>query len=96
MDAVPIEHPKPNYIGIFATLMVLTVVTVAISRVNLGSAGNTAIAMAVAFVKASLVALYFMHLKYERWFLLTLVGIPLLLAAALIFGLMPDLLLHWN
>ena len=87
-------HPKPNYIGIFLTLMLLTVITVVISRIDLGSSGNTAIALAVAFTKGSLVCLYFMHLKYERWFLFTMILIPLLLAVALILGLLPDLVFH--
>ena len=95
-SSVPLDHPRPNYVGIFITLMILTGVTVAISRIDLGSSGNTAIAMGVAFTKASLVALNFMHLKSERWFLLAIVIVPLLLAVALILGLLPDLYLHWK
>ena len=48
------------YFGVFIALMILTVVTVAVSRVDLG-AMNTIVAMAVAIVKASLVILFFMH-----------------------------------
>ncbi len=54
-------------LGVFAVLLVLTVLTVAVTWVDLGPA-NLVIAMAVAVVKASLVALYFMHLRYDQPF----------------------------
>lgn len=54
-------------IGIFAALIFLTVVTVAVSYVDLGSA-NTFVAVLVATMKASLVAAFFMHLRYDHPF----------------------------
>ena len=55
--------------GTWGTLMVLTVVTVTTSKINLGSAGmNLAVAMLIATVKASLVCIFFMHLKYDKRF----------------------------
>ena len=48
------------YIGIFAALMVGTIVTVAASRVDLGWM-NTPIALAIAVIKTALVILFFMH-----------------------------------
>jgi cytochrome c oxidase subunit 4 len=54
-------------IGIFSALIFLTVVTVAISYVDLGSA-NTLVAVLVATIKASLVAAFFMHLRYDHPF----------------------------
>lgn len=59
--------PLKVLVGIFASLLVLTVVTVAVTYVDLGSI-NLLVAMGVATVKASLVALYFMHLRYDRPF----------------------------
>jgi len=53
------------YHGIFAALLVLTFITVAISRVDFGAA-NTLIAMFVATINASLVALFFMHLLHDE------------------------------
>lgn len=50
---------------IFGALIFLTVVTVAIARVDLGIL-NFAVAMLVASVKASLVCMYFMGLKYDH------------------------------
>jgi cytochrome c oxidase subunit IV len=52
-------------LGVFAALMVLTVITVAVSYLDLGEF-NLIVAMCVATVKATLVALWFMHLRYEK------------------------------
>ena len=56
--------PFKLYVQIFASLLVLTVITVWVAQFDFGSL-NTVIAMLVATVKATLVALYFMHLKYD-------------------------------
>ena len=56
--------PLSTYIGIFATLMVLTALTVGVAFVNLGSF-NPVVALGVACIKATLVILYFMHVKYS-------------------------------
>jgi cytochrome c oxidase subunit 4 len=50
----------------WAILMVLTVVTVLATRIDLGGTGNLVIAMVIATIKASLVCLYFMHLRYDK------------------------------
>ena len=56
--------PKSTYYAIFGALMVLTGVTVAASFVNLGSF-NFPVAIAIAITKATLVILFFMHVKYS-------------------------------
>jgi len=56
--------PVPVYAAIFAALLVLTGVTVAVAYIDLGPL-NIAVALAIAFFKASLVVLYFMHVKYS-------------------------------
>lgn len=61
------EHhiiPLSVYFKVITALMILTVVTVAVARVDFGSL-NTIIAMAIASVKAGLVLAFFMHLKYD-------------------------------
>jgi cytochrome c oxidase subunit 4 len=60
--------PWTFLVAIFGALIVLTLLTVAASYVNFGSA-NTIIAILIATVKASLVALFFMHLRYDKPFL---------------------------
>lgn len=59
--------PTSFLVGIFATLIVLTVITVAVSRVDLGPA-NSFVAILVATIKASLVATFFMHLRHDKPF----------------------------
>ena len=56
--------PVGVYLTIFGALMVLTVITVAVAFVNLGAL-NTVVALSIACFKASLVVLYFMHVKYS-------------------------------
>ena len=52
--------PVMMYVGIFLALMVLTIVTYAVTFVDLGEF-NLIVAMAIAITKASLVILFFMH-----------------------------------
>ena len=54
------------YIGVFVALLVGTIITVAVSRVNLGHAGNISLALVIAVLKAALVAGFFMHLVSEK------------------------------
>jgi cytochrome c oxidase subunit 4 len=63
------EHisPLPLYFGVYGALLVLTVLTVLVSLADLGAAAIYA-AMAVAMVKATLVATFFMHLKWDDKF----------------------------
>jgi cytochrome c oxidase subunit 4 len=56
--------PKSLYIAIFAALMVLTGITVSVSFVNLGAL-NFPVALSIAIIKATLVILFFMHVKYS-------------------------------
>ena len=60
------EHVVPigTYVAVFAALMVLTVVTVAASRIDLGPL-NTPVALAIAILKAVLVVLFFMHVRWS-------------------------------
>src|SRR3990167_3391490 len=53
-----------SYVGIFLTLMVLTIITVLVAYVNLGQF-NKVVALGIASIKATLVILYFMHVKYS-------------------------------
>jgi len=56
--------PYRTFILIWVALLVLTAVTVAVSRVNLGAL-NIWVALGVASFKSSLVIFYFMHLRQE-------------------------------
>lgn len=56
--------PLSTYLTIFGALMVLSTLTVVAAFVNLGVL-NPIVAMAIAGLKAALVILYFMHVKYS-------------------------------
>jgi len=56
--------PKSTYYTIFALLMLGTAITVAVAYVDLGAL-NTIVALAIACTKATLVVLFFMHVKYS-------------------------------
>jgi cytochrome c oxidase subunit 4 len=62
--------PVPVLLAVFFALIALTAVTVAVARyhgLDFGS-WNLLIALAIATAKAALVALYFMHLRYDHPF----------------------------
>jgi cytochrome c oxidase subunit IV len=56
--------PTSSYYAIFGALMVLTAITVAVAFVDLGAL-NFPVALAIAITKATLVILFFMHVKYS-------------------------------
>lgn len=60
----PHAVPASLFVKVLLALVFLTVVTVAVSRVDFGSA-NLLVAMAIAAVKVSLVMTFFMHLKWD-------------------------------
>jgi cytochrome c oxidase subunit IV len=83
--AADIDRHVRIYITVFVSLMVLTILTVAISYLHLPIAMAVSIALLVATIKGSLVACYFMHLISEKkliyWvLLLTVVFFVVLLA----------------
>lgn len=65
-----IAHVMPVrlLLGVWAALMVLTIITVAVTSIDFGGRINLVIAMAIATVKAGLVVTYFMHLRWDRPF----------------------------
>ncbi len=68
-----------------SSLLFLTVVTVLATKVDFGANINLAVAMFIAVVKATLVILFFMHLKYDKIFH-TVVFLSAVLAASLFVG----------
>jgi cytochrome c oxidase subunit 4 len=64
--AVDIDRHVKIYITVFVALLVLTIVTVAVSRLHLSLPVAVTVALIVATVKGALVACYFMHLISEK------------------------------
>ncbi len=85
-----VGHLVPFWI-LFATggaLIALTVITVAVRYVDLGEA-NIYIALGVAGIKATLVGMFFMHLKWDRPFnQLTLIGSVLFVVLLMLFTIL--------
>ena len=79
-----VAEPKV-LLGTWIALMFLTVITVGATKIDLGANYNLALAMAIAALKATLVVLFFMHLRYDKLFHSVLI-VGGLLAAALFVG----------
>ncbi len=60
-------HPASTYYKIFAALVFFTLLTVGVAQVHLGD-WNFFVAVAIATIKATLVAAFFMHLKDDNRF----------------------------
>jgi cytochrome c oxidase subunit 4 len=52
------------YYAVFASLMVMTAITVGVAFLDLG-AFNAVVALTIAVIKAVLVVLFFMHVRYS-------------------------------
>jgi cytochrome c oxidase subunit 4 len=90
--SVAAPHHRVAYVQIFVTLVVLTIVTVAVAFKRFDSLWvNLLLAMAVASVKAAFVAVYFMHLKFEGKLIYFILFVPLFLCVILVAALIPDI-----
>jgi cytochrome c oxidase subunit IV len=83
--------PKSLYYTIFASLMVLTLLTVAVAYVDLGML-NLPVALAIAVGKAMLVILFFMHIKYSSRLVQVTAFAGFVFLGILIFHTMSDYL----
>jgi len=88
-----VHHNRPNYFLVWVCLVILVIVSIAASLLLPKSAALFLI-FSVAAVKAVLVALNYMHLKYERPLFYAVAIIPLLIVAVLLFALFPDFVFH--
>jgi cytochrome c oxidase subunit 4 len=92
-SAADIDKHVRVYITVFVAPMILTIITVAISRVHLPVRIAVTIALLVATIKGSLVACYFMHLISEKKLILAV----LTLTAAFFIALLAlPILTHSN
>jgi caa(3)-type oxidase subunit IV len=87
-------HPTSAYIKVFYVLLVLTIVEVAIVYMGLPKMLLVALLVIFAVWKASLVAMHFMHLKFEKRTLAVVALAPFVLCVFLILMLMPDIFPH--
>ena len=85
-----------TYYLVFGALLVLTLLTTGAAFINLGAHWNIILALAIAIVKASLVAAYFMHLRYSSKLTLLVAGAGFIwLAHLLVFTFSDYLTRNW-
>jgi cytochrome c oxidase subunit 4 len=83
------DHSK-TYLNVLAGLAVGTALTVAASYMHFGHWGNILVGLLIATIKASLVVLFFMHMKYEQRWWAGIVLFPVLLVFIIIGSNLPD------
>ncbi|MEE9136958.1 MAG: cytochrome C oxidase subunit IV family protein [candidate division NC10 bacterium] len=84
------DHKMPNYIAIFWWLLVLTILEVAVIYAPMAKLIIVILLIGMALSKASLVAMYFMHLRFEPRALGIIALVPLILCVFLVLMLLPD------
>lgn len=83
------EKKQPNYYSIWFLLFVLTIVEVTVAYLSgLPRTLLILVLVGLAIWKATLVAMYYMHLKFERLRLILLAAAPLPLAVILVLGIL--------
>lgn len=83
-DPAEIDRHVRVYITVFVALMALTLVTVAISYLDLSTPMAVTLALFVATIKGSLVASYFMHLISEKRLILAVLVLTVSFFVALL------------
>jgi cytochrome c oxidase subunit IV len=101
MEAHAHDHDSPEairrqtklYVMVFAALMALTVITVAVSYLHLPTHLAILVALLIAAIKGSMVAAYFMHLISEKKAIYALLILTVAFFIVLIFA--PSIS-HWD
>ena len=75
---------KPKYLTVFAALAALTVAEVGVALSSITTSTRVVLLLVLALAKASLVALYYMHLRYEGPILRVIATFPILLIIVLL------------
>jgi cytochrome c oxidase subunit IV len=81
--------PIRVYVGIFLALIILTITTVAVSKIELGPY-NFIVAMTIAVIKGTLVVLFFMHVKQASAMTKLFVGAGLFWMAIMFVFILSD------
>lgn len=84
-------HEEPNYIAVFIWLAALTVIEVAVVYLPINKLVIATALIGLAVSKAALVAIYFMHLKFEKKVLWWIATVPAILCVFLILMMLPEL-----
>ena len=87
------KHARPNYIGIFVGLGVLTAIELTVAFLPWSKTTLILLLIGLAVWKALLVALYFMHLRFEKQRLRILAIAPLPFAVIFVMAVLQE---HFN
>jgi cytochrome c oxidase subunit 4 len=85
------HHSESLYTTIFYYLLGLTILEIIVALPTYATWLKAILLIAMALGKASLVAMYFMHLRFERLTLGVIAFTPLVICVFLVFMLTPDL-----
>ncbi|MBI1915871.1 MAG: cytochrome C oxidase subunit IV family protein [Planctomycetes bacterium] len=95
----PVAHAGPDfrlYLIIFAALSVFTLLSFLVNALfGAGNHTGATIIMLVAVIKATLVAMIFMHLRWDWGRLYFLIIPAFILGSMLMMVLLPDIVLAW-
>lgn len=83
-------HPQPRYMFIFGVLAALTMAEVGVAYIGLPQRLLVITLVFMALWKAGLVAMYYMHLRFEPRNLIFMVIAPLPLALILVFAVLTE------
>ena len=89
-DSTSTAHDHPNYVAIWGVLVAALLVSVLMGYMNLPVLTMVLI-FSVALFKAYLVVSYYMHLKWEPFFVIAVLAAGLACLYFLFFGLVPDI-----
>ncbi len=88
-------HARPNFVYIFLALFVLTMIEVFCVNFPWGKKYIILALIFLAVMKAALVAMFYMHLRYEKILLTVIALAPLIFSVVLVFMIGYDLGLPW-
>jgi len=89
-EAEATTHKQPNYAAVFWSLLILTICEIIAANSPLPKFPVVLLLVALAIVKAALVALFYMHLKFEKYFIYIIVFFPLFLAVVMVVMILSD------
>jgi cytochrome c oxidase subunit IV len=92
-DAESVRKEVKRYLGVFGALLVLTLLTVAVTRFDMPVVLAVIVALIIAAFKGSLVAAVFMHLSHEKK---TIYWILVLTVLFFLFLMFIPLLTEWD
>ena len=83
-----------TYLAIYGWLIGLTALEVGVVMAGWPAGAIVTLLISTALAKAVLIALYFMHLKFDQPVVWLLPGIPMVLGGAFVLALFPDVVFH--